>query len=592
MAKKKKFSNPFDDLNPEKMDNQKLKDSIERLMSLVDDVIKNDYDGDEKKFMADMRQNIMTMEPPITSGEWEETNPMTQKSGSDKFYSRLANDLLDEFSKLNISPNLPEGVLRNSAKSIAKYLEDLITETGVWHALRSLYRKKYGKSIPFFSKEANDYYDDDINLEDLKLLVWQAFCRCGQAEGRTFSPLSPAVDTIAEVAYDILIDRFDKAPRAQRSLDTIKKVFKKADFYALRTLGIWLAADNPITASPYMREDMMESAHEALDDYLEMKIPGINLQQTYYFEEAARGWAKYMSMIGCSSADLLSEMALQLDFEDCAEKLKTVGRPIIGKFEIKSGTDRTHITFVGVDGEEYSVRKDSCGKDVEWDSIKSVFCTIVRFGDEYYQNGMASYSSEVMKNDPKDGMTMLTYIPREQLEQINELIEKNGGRRIYYCSSLEDISKVMGYKMSPQALESAGDHAFADNYLLAVSKIDGPLIYDNDCDVFKDPGNPYSEVKRATDLGDDAFNFLFHSDLPDDVIDYIVDKKLLPSACIFASQGKKAGRQIVQENLGFWFRFYRVKAYPFPCSPDDFDDNDDDDGINFEDDFYDWPQLK
>lgn len=65
--------------------------------------------------------------------------------------------------------------------------------------------------MPFFEVDPDDYFEDDVNMQDLKVLCWMAFNRIGAPDRRCFSPLSEGISRMAQLGFDHLVDVFDKA---------------------------------------------------------------------------------------------------------------------------------------------------------------------------------------------------------------------------------------------------------------------------------------------------------------------------------------------------------------------------------------------
>ena len=110
----------------------------------------------------------------IDEHEWKLTHPQAISCGSDRYYVKLTNRLIDRLATLRI-PNPPADLIKVTALSVAAYLEDLVNDFGVWNAFRNLYRSIYGSMLPFYNCDHEEYLTDNVNLEDLKFIVWQSF---------------------------------------------------------------------------------------------------------------------------------------------------------------------------------------------------------------------------------------------------------------------------------------------------------------------------------------------------------------------------------------------------------------------------------
>lgn len=545
------------------MDEKEKEKVIKVFMEALDHMQKKDpenYDrvmnSIERDVMAD---KIMKEGGHVTPEDWARTHPFELKCASDMYYADLANEILDRFMEIPTDSPFPRGSMRAAAMSVAAYLEDLVTGTGIWDAVRSMYADKEGRKLPFYDIDPEDYFDDDLNIEDIKLLIWQAWCRVGGAEQRFFSPISQGVTYLSNIAYDILVDRFDTAPAATRTYDKMRKVLRNCDYFEVRELGYWLSISNPLTASPYAYDDMLDRAaidEESMTDS-GRKIP---FDMALYFRQAAAGWTDRMSMNGCPVNKLLAVIARKRGHNELADKLDNlkVFKHIIYKVESAAGRC---VNLVDEINRNYRVVKSSFGKNIDWNGIKGGIGNFVRFGDKDYANGMVALSEEepVFKE-----RVWVEGVTDKVVEMIREVVREHNGRRIFYLKSMADLQTVLPPNLCPVPSEEEDNEEGVENVLLMLSDSEPPIYRRNLCGLFKDKANPFYYGDRHKGIGDTQFAYICDCYLPDDLIDYIVANKLLPKANMNAQQGKKAGLEMVQDNLGFLFRFNRVDCFAAP----------------------------
>lgn len=511
-------------------------------------------------------------EPPLTAAEWAHTRPLEMKTGGDKFYANLVNDIRETIGDGIFNQQLPKGLFLTIAKACAAYLEDCISETHVFQAIRNLYRRKYGKFLPFYKVNESDYFEDDINIEDIKLIIWQSYNLCGAYEKRIFSPISPGFDIMADKIFDILVDRFDKASRSNRTSDVIKKACKTNDFYLLRVLSLWLSADFPLTAIPYLKDRMEKEFEMSVRRMTNTNhLSHLTPEQIYYHIKVSHGWMKYITMLGCSSSMLLSEIVRLYGFDKIADKLLTIGDPITGLFRIQEVT-ANEFTVKDEFGDVYNVLKDSFNITPDFNRVKAFTGTLYRYGDGYMQNGVASFFTEEIREDE-------TKFPNGRISlkaqaEIADIITKHDGRQIFFCKDFKEVSDIVGSEIKPVTPADLGEeekelYEKPENLLLMISKKGELLMLPNYCSIFKDPDDPFCKSRKYKELGKEQFNFLMANQIPDDLIDYIVDHNFFSSAWMYTSQGYKPGKEIVQENMGLLARFARVPGYPAPGSESD-----------------------
>lgn len=555
MAKKVERTNPFEKnagVTPPSSDLSE--DTIKELRDIL---LKNPAiarmvtDNFLGKDVENQLKNIVK----ITAGDWKKTHPMQKGCASDAFYSKFANLLQKEYASFNFQRGLPEDLFRECAMGMAAYFEDVKSETGVWKAVRNLYRAKYGNWLPFFDTNHNDYFEDDLNLEDLKFLIWQTWNRCGQPEGRIFSPYSMAVDKMSEIAYDAMVEEFDEAPESTRVTTILKAAFKKCDYYELRTLCLWLAADNKLTSVPWKRDIMLLNASEFLDS----KNINLSEQQAYYFQEAMEGISRHISMLGCPSYVLLAEIARDYGFAKTADSLESIDYVPHQSFEVMGMKDKS-LLVKNIVGEEFEISIESLGggKGMDLSKVKGMSAALVKFGGFWMVNGLAGYAPAppAWENDPTH---IVSHLPDEMRERLRDVVRDNKGRRLYYCKDIEEVESIVKL-IKPVPMNMVGNRNI-ENLLLMISDDSFPVLMENVCQIFSDRNNPFydSKVDREK-LGNESRNFIILGIMPDDVAEYVQEKHLLPHAYMYASQGKRVGKEIVQKNIRFLNNFFSVKV--------------------------------
>lgn len=485
----------------------------------------------------------------VTPKEWSQTHPMSLACGSDSFYAGIANRLIDDFNdKLFMTVDAAR-LKRETALALVAYLEDFVCETKVWDTLREMYKATYGEWLPFFNTSHEDYFSDDINIEDLKFITWQSFCRCGQQNGTIYSPYSDAVTQLAVIAYDIFVEVIEKAPQNFRVRDSIKKILKKNDYFEVRSLALWLSTDCKLTAAPWIRQQIDKDT----EDLLSSQATSGNIYELIYFCQVSYSWLDYVGMMGCPTNILLARLANRYGFEEAENLIEKVEHLPLSTFEI---VDRSKdvVTLMSEAGILYDVNPKSFGKGARPD-LKYVTTSITRYGNLWQQDGIAIFLPEDESFGQHNAIT--GKIPDTIKEKLQSVVEKHDGRRMFYCKNLKQIGKIIDW-MAPKPLNEDG-HVEADNFLLMVSDTRMPMIMPDICPMFDDEKNPF--FKKGVDLewlDSESMRFFTRACVPDDVAKYIQDNHLLPYAEIYASQGKRVGRKLVQDNLRFLFGFYRV----------------------------------
>lgn len=527
--------------------NREVDEAFKQMADLLKRHMKND-----PTLMDDLAKVLgvtQAKEPikPVTAMEWKRTHPMGIDCGSDKFYANFANTLQRKLGAMRLPPNVPEGFVRETAMTIAAYLEDFVTDLGVWRTMRGLYRERFGTWLPFYDCSHADYAEDDVNIEDVQYLVWQALMRCGQAESRFFSPISQLIMEASEVAYDTLLDHIDDAPGAFRAKEVINIILGKDDYYHVRGLALWLTLDNKLTSVPNAR-----AALELQTEKVTQNLTHVSKSQAYYLHEAIASWSKAVGMTGCPTNELLAALVRDYQFENVAAKLDTLKTTPLQTFKVLA-QDSQIVTLQDMMYREYTVERASMGPNLQLNGIKSYYTQIVKYGNYWMQNGIASLSEdEPWKNEPM----LVEEVPEEVVKGFRAKVKKGRGRRVFYFKSIEEISKFINLSLP---VSTAKLEETPENLLVLVSDTDDPLFVNDVCFFFKDKDNPFYAPDPDEDfMSTESLAFIADHFIPDDVAEYIQKKRLLPHARIFASQGSRVGKSLVQDNLRYLCGFFRA----------------------------------
>ena len=54
---------------------------------------------------------------------------------------------------------------------MAAYFEDVISGLNIWRSFITEHKALYGKFLPFYTPD-DHYYDDEVNYEDIRFLLW------------------------------------------------------------------------------------------------------------------------------------------------------------------------------------------------------------------------------------------------------------------------------------------------------------------------------------------------------------------------------------------------------------------------------------
>lgn len=131
-------------------------------------------------------------------------------SSTDYFYVDLANKLYNLISETGFAESMPEALVRKVALSLTDYMQDIISDAGLWRSFITANRQLYGYTVPFF-ETSDSYIDFELNREDVRFLVWYVISMLWE-EKRFIYPYNENLLEIADKSFEMLDKIYDEAP--------------------------------------------------------------------------------------------------------------------------------------------------------------------------------------------------------------------------------------------------------------------------------------------------------------------------------------------------------------------------------------------
>jgi len=103
--------------------------------------------------------------------DWLQLHPYKQSTPVDSYYTGIANRIYDIMEKTELVNSFEGEETKQICIRMAAYFEDVISGMGIWRAFILTHKELYGKYLPFYTPD-DHYYDDEVNLEDVRFLLW------------------------------------------------------------------------------------------------------------------------------------------------------------------------------------------------------------------------------------------------------------------------------------------------------------------------------------------------------------------------------------------------------------------------------------
>ena len=112
------------------------------------------------------------MKEIVTEKQFGMRQPAFPKiSPTDGYYRHLANLMAAAVIGRKTFPGLPETILSRVVVGVVGYLQDILTDGGLWRSFIEAHRRFYGRWLPFYEVQ-EDYIPHELNEVDVRFLVW------------------------------------------------------------------------------------------------------------------------------------------------------------------------------------------------------------------------------------------------------------------------------------------------------------------------------------------------------------------------------------------------------------------------------------
>ncbi|MEO1415869.1 MAG: DUF3843 family protein [Bacteroidota bacterium] len=287
--------------------------------------------------------------------EWMAYKPYDQPTDYDRDYLDYTRDLIEETlvplakSKFINVFQSPEDFER-TAIIIASYVEDLKSGIGLWNAFVKKNKELYGVPVPFV--ETVKYVEGDVNLADIRYLIWWYFY------GVKGVPVDPNSDLILGLASSMLVfiqEEWDTLPETdfyqdywkQTASDRFAEVYRRLDWLGMKS---YLAGQESYKYVEANLRGMMKDRPDLHENKVAQFRLSLDFVQDYLFRSPT-------SFAGLSPLEWMKAImqAKGESIEELAESNQLIG----GFFECTGETD-THfkVKYLGVDeAEELEITK-------------------------------------------------------------------------------------------------------------------------------------------------------------------------------------------------------------------------------------------
>ena len=517
----------------------------------------------EMKHIKNTHQTHFRVMKKIYPKKWLELHPYKQTNSVDQYYVGIANEIHKRLYSSTIADAFEEEEnIRYTSLCLAAWFEDVISQTGIWQAFTAECRKRYGAYLPFYPIKG-DYFPDEINLEDIRFLLWhhiQYLCRGISA----INPENPGIEQTAQEIYGLLAEEYETAPENERMQEFLyHSAMGEEDFFRYREILDWFHYQCYFNIENVAQ--CRDEAERLLDDE---KITPEMAETLIYATRTSLTFKGRRNLLSLTSPEWLALIGKAHPEHQLWGKVKA---------------RENSCYLLEKEDDEFLYVKDLCSEDegefkitkksLNLSAIRSreagkstLICELIYFGNAWWQCGM------LLEN--KYNQKMAEYVDdlTKQKEKTNEkaafhdFIKASGGKSFVFCQSQEEISDFllnkMGYGLK-EDLDIPRIHTETGAMLMA-NPHTGLHIQFKLCECIKSPDNPNYNKEEAEK---NAIMFIVNPDIiPYQLSCILQDEGMLPDAYLNSLQRKEYGQEFIRKNAHFLTDYFHYR-----CREKDFD---------------------
>lgn len=517
----------------------------------------------EMKHIKNTHQTHFRVMKKIYPKKWLELHPYKQTNSVDQYYVGIANEIHKRLYSSTIADAFEEEEnIRYTSLCLAAWFEDVISQTGIWQAFTAECRKRYGAYLPFYPIKG-DYFPDEINLEDIRFLLWhhiQYLCRGISA----INPENPGIEQTAQEIYGLLAEEYETAPENERMQEFLyHSAMGEEDFFRYREILDWFHYQCYFNIENVAQ--CRDEAERLLDDE---KITPEMAETLIYATRTSLTFKGRRNLLSLTSPEWLALIGNAHPEHQ-----------LWGKVKVRENS----CYLLEKEDDRYLYVKDLCSEDegefkitkksLNLSAIRSrevgkstLICELIYFGNAWWQCGM------LLEN--KYNQKMAEYVDdlTKQKEKTNEkaafhdFIKASGGKSFVFCQSQEEISDFLLNKMDYNLKEGLDIPRIntENGAMLMANPHTGLHIQFKLCECIKSPDNPNYNKEEAEK---NAIMFIVNPDIiPYQLSCILQDEGMLPDAYLNSLQRKEYGQEFIRKNAHFLTDYFHYR-----CREKDFD---------------------
>ena len=488
----------------------------------------------------------------VTAGDIKRRHPRYLNCETDKQYAELAKDIYNIiYEELDFMDDVQ---IKHASISLALYFEDIHSNTHLFETFTKLYKKMFGKYVPYYSSENED--SPNARLDAMKFMLWHAIA--AERNGMMLNPTNLGLANMAERLLKLWDERRNEIQPNEELADYLYSEETQESANEVKMVLVWLSLNSFMGrwySNPNPKDD------EAGLGKLFGRTGQSDKETLEYANECHIVFNIQTWPLSLTPQQIYAEM-IRIDMDDpndeIAESIEHIENKPYEMFQIV-GSDNIGIKLKDFLGETFRVDYSDFVGDARKLTKKHthILASFIKLGKRWELNGPSLWMNPSQKHYQMylDDLREHHHWMHDYVGQYDWLIDKHHGERLFFFRNAKEYLKWVKDEMGMKDTKMMSGIENRKEPMACFFEYNGQTTCCFDAENIKHPDNPsydksYAEENSLTFIGGTE------SCSPDMLL-YMLEHNLLPDAMFNDIKGRQHRRKLMQENLEFVARCMR-----------------------------------
>ncbi len=451
-------------------------------------------------------------------------------------------------------------------------MEDIVADSGQWHAFSDLCKKIFGYHVPLYHDD-EEYYPDEPSLDAVRFLIWMVMSEAKEAD--CIYPDAPQIEQSGRRAFNILSRAFEEAPINEQLASDVQKLLDEATqgFNELRGTMTWVFEHGYLTSGQRNTDLINLNLEDAISAFKDEEGPEMSFGLASYYAITLCLFKYRIGPLALFVKDYLAAMMRVKGMEREADDVAAMEMLPMGHYKIDhvdaseyDDPSQKRLKLTRTNGREIEVKAEDLSfseGDLE-DIDGALASSFVFYQNEWHLNGVLfpfpgfkEHWQELCDDDPENDKPGTTSLTPEML------LKRTGGRQIAYFVDKADLKSFLNKTIGiPDRLlgfvdkRESGMSTFFINTTKPRNNVEFLFSYTS---CIADPDNPFYDQETAQE---EAFDMVWdYNNISTDMVTFLLDRGFLPDVFNDRMVPQTDTDDQKSKDIDFLLRFYRRENY-------------------------------